>query len=469
MTATPERPVLNSQFIAGAIGPVLRGRGGTDREFRRAIIDSREARPYDLFVALAGERTDGHEHAAAAVAAGATGCILERIVEGTEGASRFYVDDTLLALQTLAAAWRQALPDLEVVGITGNVGKTTTKMIVARLLEPSYRVQVNPLNYNNEISVPLCLVELRPETERAVIEHGMYTTGEIALLCEWTKPRTGIVLNVGPVHLERAGSIETIALAKRELIEALPADAFALLNADDPLVAAMAPHTDATVTTFGTATDAQIRGHSVKSRGAKGFAFTLEVDGEQRELHVPLPGAHLLTNVLAAVAAAVVDDVPLDAIAAAVERLSIPLRLSVAPIGDGITLLDDTYNASPASMNAALDLLAEIPGRHVALLGDMRELGSEEDAAHQAIGERAGAELDLLFTIGDLGARIGEVAAAAGVETVHLKNKKDATDVLSERLRSGDVILIKASNALHVETVVADLKAALNDRPEERQ
>lgn len=460
-------PVLNSAFVAGALARLLRGRGGTDRTFGRAIIDSREARPGDLFVALAGERTDGHDHAAAAVAAGATGCLLGRIVEGTEGASRFYVDDPLLALQTLAAAWRQTLPNLEVLGVTGNTGKTTTKLIAAQLLEAKYAVQVNPLNYNNEISVPLCLLELRPETERAVIEHGMYTTGEIALLTEWTRPRSGIVLNVGPVHLERAGSIETIARAKRELIEALPASGHALLNADDPLVAPMAAHTAATVTTFGTANDAQVRGRDVESSGAKGFAFTLEIDGEQRQLRVPLPGTHLLSNVLASIAAAHVDDVPLDAIAAAVGRLSIPLRLSVSTLGDGVTLLDDTYNANPASMNAALDLLAELPGRHVALLGDMRELGSEEDRAHQLIGERAGAELDLLFTIGDLGQRIGEVAAAGGAEARHIENKTDAASVLAEQLQPGDAFLIKASNALHLETVVAELKTAMSKHTED--
>ena len=472
MTKTAH-PVLDSAFVADALGPQLRGRGGTDRTFKRAIIDSREAQAGDLFVALEGERTDGHDHAGAAIEAGATGCVLGRLVEGTEGASRFYVDEPLVALQTLAAAWRAALPDLQVIGVTGNVGKTTTKLIVAQLLERKYRVQVNPLNYNNEISVPLCLLELRPETERAVIEHGMYTTGEIELLCGWTRPRIGIVLNVGPVHLERAGSIETIARAKRELIEALPANGHALLNIDDPLVAEMAPHTAATVTTFGSAEDAQVRGHSVESEGAEGFAFTLEIDeavGDEieRRLHVPLPGAHLLSNVLAAIATALVDQVPLDEIAGAVEQLTIPLRLSVSTLGEGITLLDDTYNANPASMNAALDLLGEMPGRHVALLGDMRELGFEEDRAHVAIGERAGAELDLLFTVGDLGARIGEAAAASGLESVHIENQADAAGVLQERLRPGDAILIKASNALHLEMVVRDLQAAMGAPAEEQ-
>ena len=459
---------LDSAFVAGALAPLLRGRGGTDRTFTRAIIDSRIAQPGDLFVALPGEHTDGHDHAAAAVAAGATGCLLGRIVDGTEGASRFYVDDPLNALQTLGAAWREALSNLEVVAVTGNVGKTTTKLIAAQLLAPCYRVEVNPLNYNNEIGVPLCLLELPGDTERAVIEHGMYTTGEITLLTTWTHPRTGIVLNVGPVHLERAGSLEAIARAKRELIEALPATGHALLNIDDPVVAAMAPHTSATVTTFGTDEAAQIRGHSIESAGHEGFAFTLEIDGEQRRVKVPLPGAHLLSNVLAGIAAAVVDGVPLDQIVRAAEQLAIPLRLSVTPLTKEITLLDDTYNANPASMHAALDLLAEMPGRHVALLGDMLELGSEEAAAHQEIGERVASEVDLLFTIGDLGQRLSEIAAAAGVETQHLESKQPAAELLATRLEPGDTVLIKASNALHLETVVSDLKARMQTAAEER-
>jgi len=464
----PASPVLDSGFVARALGERLRGRGGSDRTFERAIIDSRAARVGDLFVALPGERTDGHLYAAAAVEAGATGCLLGRIVDETEEAARFYVDDPLDALQRIAAAWRDALPELHVVGVTGNVGKTTTKLITARLLAARYRVQASEHNYNNEIGVPLCLLELRPDTERAVIELGMYTTGEIAQLCEWARPRTGIVLNVGPVHLERAGSIEAIVRAKQELVEALPADGHAILNADDERVRGMAEHTAAEVTLFGTSEDAEIRGTDVESAGTDGFSFTLRALGEERRLRVPLPGGHLLSNVLAGIGAALAEGMTLDEVCGAVEALAIPLRLTVSELPGGITLLDDTYNANPASMRAALDLLAEVPGRHVALLGDMLELGSETEAAHRSIGERAAEEVDLLLTIGELGARIGEVARAAGAESVHLRTKEEAVAALSERLRPGDVVLIKASNALHLETVVRDLRIALTEGREAR-
>ncbi|MEX2373115.1 MAG: Mur ligase family protein, partial [Dehalococcoidia bacterium] len=290
MTA-PRGPVLDAAFVAAALGPRLRLRTGAlddSVRFERAVIDSREVRAGDLFVALPGERVDGHDFAAGAVEAGAAGVLLGRETPGVDGAAVFVVDEPLRALQHLGAAWRAAL-DLEVAGITGSVGKTTTKAIVAGVLGARYRVQANPLNYNNEISVPLCLLELRPETERAVIEMGMYTTGEIALLCQWARPRTGIVLNVGPTHLERAGSIEAIAQAKGELPAALPADGTAVLNIDDPYVRGMAEQTAAHVVWFGTADGADVRGSDIESDGDAGFSLTISADGESRRVRVPLP------------------------------------------------------------------------------------------------------------------------------------------------------------------------------------
>lgn len=468
----PHSPSLDSAFVKRVLASKLRGYEGPDQKFMRAIIDSREAKPNDLFVALSGARTDGHDHAAQAVESGASGCILKHTVDGTETASCFYVDDPLSALQMLAASWRAALPQLEVIGVTGNVGKTTTKLIVAHLLKSKYQVQVNPLNYNNEISVPLCLLELSPATERAVIEHGMYAKGEIELLCSWTRPQIGIVLNIGPVHLERAGSIEAIALAKRELIEALPANGYAILNIDDPLVAKIGADITAKVITFGTTERAQIRGHSVESHGVDGFSFTLavdsslseKIDGAERRLRVPLPGTHLLSNVLAGIATAVTEQVPLDAIGMTVEQLAVPLRLKISTIGNDITLLDDTYNASPASMHAALDLLAEMPGRHLALLGDMLELGSEEARAHQQIGERVADDLDFLFTIGKLGGQIGDAAVRTGLEAFHIENQADAARALITKLRPGDALLVKASNQLHLDDVVKELTTAMNSQ-----
>lgn len=453
-------PTLNSAFVRDALGESLREFAGPDAHFARAVIDSRRAQAGDLFVALPGERVDGHDFAAAAVAQGASGALLTHDVAGTERAARFIVPDTLTALQRTAVAWRDALASTQVVGVTGNVGKSTTKLITAAVLAARYRVQVNEANYNNEIGVPLCLLELRPETERAVIEMGMYTTGEIALLCRWTRPHIGIVLNVGPVHMERAGSLDAIARAKRELPESLTEDDHAILNADDPLVCAMAAHTRGRVWLFGTSADADVRGTVLASHGANGFECTIAYAGEEARVRVPLPGAHLLSNVLAAVTAGLADGVPFADCVRAIEALRIPTRIAVRTLPGDVTLLDDTYNASPAATIAALDLLAETPGRHLALLGDMLELGAVSEAEHARVGRHAAQRCDALFTVGDLATGIDAAARAAGlVASTHYPSKDAVVEALRAALRPGDVLLVKASRALALETIVRALES----------
>ncbi len=468
--ASGRGPVLDANFVARALGEALRERSGPEGPFRRAVIDSRRVEAGDLFVALRGERADGHDFAADAAARGAAGLLLERPPEGDlpGDPAVFVAADALAGLQRLAAAWREALEGLEVIGVTGNVGKTTTKLIASAVLERRYRVRSSALNYNNEIGVPLCLLELDPGIERTVIEHGMYTTGEIAQLCAWTRPRVGVVLNVGPVHLERAGSLEAIARAKRELVEALPDDGYALLNADDPVVAAMAEHTAARVLRFGTAEDAAVRGSELASHGAGGFSFTLEAGGERRRVHAPLPGAHLLPNVLAAAAVGLVEGVPFAEIVGALEALDVPLRLTVRCLPGGVTLLDDTYNASPAATRAALDLLGEMPGRRIALLGDMLELGELAEPSHEQVGRHAADRADALLTVGDLAATIARGAREAGLGDVRtLGSKAEAAAVLRALLRPGDALLVKGSRALALETVVEELEALLAGRPGE--
>jgi UDP-N-acetylmuramoyl-tripeptide--D-alanyl-D-alanine ligase len=452
---------LSSDFARMVLADELRAFEGPAASFPRAVIDSRRVEPGDLFVALPGEHADGHDYAAEAVSHGAAGVLLAREVPGTEQAACFIVNDPLTALQQLAVAWRDSLRTCEVVGVTGNVGKSTTKLITAAVLAQRYRVQVNEANYNNEIGVPLCLLELRPDTERAVIEMGMYTTGEIALLCSWTRPRTGIVLNVGPVHLERAGSLEAIARAKRELPESLPLGGHAVLNADDAVVRAMREYTSARVWFFGEADGADVRASKIASHGAKGFEFTLAYRNESAHVHVPLPGVHLVSNVLAAAAAGLADGVPFGDVVAALAALDIPTRLAIRELPGGVTLLDDTYNASPAATIAALNLLAETPGRHIALLGDMLELGELAEAEHDRVGAHAAGTCDVLLTVGDLAQRISTAAGAAGLRiTTHCSTKDEATELLRKELRAGDVLLVKASRALALETVVGALQAS---------
>ena len=463
ITAAPQ---LDSAFVAEALSDAIRSRCGPERAFDRVVIDSREVEVGDLFVALPGEHDDGHDFAADAVRRGASGVLLARAVDGLDGAMAadcacFLVPDALAALQRLAAAWRRALPATDVIGITGNVGKTTTKAITAELLATRYRVSASVASYNNEIGVPLALLAITPEIERAVLEMGMYTTGEIATLCEWARPRSGVVLNVGPTHLERAGSMEAIARAKRELIEALPAGGNAILNVDDAAVREMASHTAARVWFFGLGEAAQVRGGELSGRGVEGFDFTLTYDGSTRRIRVPLAGTHLVSNVLAAATVALSEGMTFNAVAEAIAGLHPTPRLRLAQLANGVTLIDDSYNANPASMEAALTLLEELPGRRLALLGDMRELGALADQSHDAVARRAAAVLDALFTIGPLAERLGDCARAAGLGAVrHLESKAAAVEALRAALRPGDTLLVKGSRALALEDVVRELEAA---------
>jgi UDP-N-acetylmuramoyl-tripeptide--D-alanyl-D-alanine ligase len=267
------------------------------------------------------------------------------------------------------------------------------------------------------------------------------------------------VLNVGPVHLERAGSMQAIIEAKRELVEALPAGGHAILNADDRDVRGMAQHTRARVWLFGAGPEAEVRGTELTSRGAAGFEFTLTAGSRSRRVNVPLPGAHLLSNVLAAAAVGLADGMSFDEVAEALEGLDVPLRLSVRRLPGEVTLLDDTYNANPASTLAALDLLSEMRGRRLALLGDMRELGELSDESHDRIGRRAAQVVEVLYTVGDLARRIAEGAREEGLEHVqHFESKQRALEKLHRDLRRGDILLVKGSRALELETVVRDLE-----------
>tara|TARA_B100000029_G_scaffold498123_2_gene566545 strand:- start:1498 stop:2931 length:1434 start_codon:yes stop_codon:yes gene_type:complete len=461
---TDKKPLFDSDLINEALGKDLQSRLGAKQTFKRAVIDSREVKSGDLFVALPGTITNGHLHAAAAIKAGANGCLLERHVEGTETGEIFFVNDTLNALQKIAAYWRRSLRDLTVIGVTGNVGKTTTKILTAELIASKYEVQFSKANYNNEIGVPLCLLELQPTTDFSVIEMGMYTTNEISLLCKWSKPTIGIVLNVGPVHLERAGSMENIIKAKQELVEALPENGVAILNSDDPAVRKMAEHTSANVIFIGQDPSAMIRGTQITSNGQNGFSFNLEIKNQKRKIQVPFPGKHLMTNLLAAIAVANTLGMDIDEIAEKIPNLDSTLRTKISTLPGNILLLDDTYNASPVSMHAAITLLSELPGRHFALLGDMLELGNESQKAHQEIGKFAAKNIDVLFTIGDLGLTISEAAHKFGnLEASHINERNTAAQIIANQLRPGDAILIKGSRGLRLETVVMELSKILSE------
>ena len=437
-------------------GLLVAGRGPVDITFAQACIDSREAQDGDLFFALAGERQDGHDFVARAIAAGAPAAVVERPLEAPGDAALLHVSDSLKALQQLAAWWRRR-HDAKVIAVTGSVGKTTCKELIASVLGYKYRVLKSEGNLNTEIGIPLSLLRLKKEHERAVLEFGMYARGDIALLSRIALPALGVVTNIGPVHLERLGSMGAITAAKAELVEALTADGTAVLNGDDARSAALASRTEARVVYYGLAAQCHVRASDVVSRGLKGIDFRLTAETASVDARLPLPGKHHVYAALAAAAVAIEEGMSLVDIADALAASRPELRSRVLPGLNGSTILDDSYNASPASMLAALDLLAELPARRIALLGEMRELGAAEEEGHRRVGARAGQACDLLIVVGERARLIAEAAGDGQAEVRCLSSNVMAIDALKNELRAGDHLLIKASRAMAFEEVVSAL------------
>ena len=447
------------RVVQGTAELLVAGRGPVDRAFNRGVIDSRQVQPGDLFFALRGEHQDGHDFVDDALARGAAGLVVERPLEAPPDVAVFQVSDSLSALQRLAAHWR-ARHDMRVVGVTGSVGKTTCKELIAAVLGTRWRMLKSPANLNTEIGLPLTLLELTPEHQRAVLEMAMYGPGEIDLLCRIARPQVGVVTNVGPVHLERLGSIDAIAAAKAELVTALPTDGVAVLNGDDPHVAAMASRTKAGVLLYGRSPQCDVRGRDLASRGLDGISFRLTYGGGSAEVEAHLPGRHHLHPALAAAAVALAEGMTLDEVAAALREARPELRLRVLTTPSGATILDDSYNASPQSMLAALDLLAELQGRRIALLGEMRELGTAEEEGHRQVGQRAAACADLVLVVGERARPLYEAARAAGpAEVRFLASTQEAAPILRDELQPGDYLLVKASRAVALESVVDALVA----------
>ncbi len=460
MLAVPDVWEGTKGVLVASRGPALSGaEGPVHAAFGRVVIDSREAQPGDLFFALRGERHDGHEFVGEALAAGAAGAVVERPLDAPGQAMLFQVSNTLEALQRLAAYWRRR-HDIRVVAVTGSVGKTTCKELVAAVLGHRYRVLKSEANLNTEIGVPLTLLQLTPEHQRAVLEFAMYAPGEIRLLSGIAAPQVGVVTNIGPVHLERLGSMATIAGAKAELVEALPAEGTAILNGDDPRVAGLAARTRARVLLYGQSPQCHVRGSELVSQGLDGISFRLTYGEASAPVSCSLPGRHHLYPCLAAAAVALTEGMALDEIADALAEARPDLRLRVLPGPNASTIIDDSYNASPASMLAALDLLAGMPRRRIALLGEMRELGAAEEEGHRQVGERAASACDLLLVLGEKARPLAEAALAAGLEDVRrLESAEAAVEALRAELGKGDHLLVKASRALALETVVDALVA----------
>jgi UDP-N-acetylmuramoyl-tripeptide--D-alanyl-D-alanine ligase len=443
-------------------GRVARGRAGGGTVFRAGCFDSRATSRDCLFFALKGER-DGHDFVADALARGASGAVVARIPEDApQEALLLLVADPLRALRDLADALRDRHP-IPAGGVTGSVGKTTTKEAAAAALGARYRVLRSPASFNNEIGVPITFLAQEPTHEVAVVEMGFYVPGEIADLCRLVRPQVGVVTAVPdrPPHFSRTPSVEAIARGKAELVEAIPADGIALLNADDARARAMAEHTRARVVLYGTAPDAALRATDIDLQGLEGTRFVARYGRDSAEVRFPLPGAHLVTSALAGVGLAVALGVPLEEAAIGVATLERPAhRMSVRRV-DSVTVIDDTYNASPAAVSAALQLLAAQRARRVAVLGDMLELGSLAQVAHREVGQLAAQSADVLIGVGELAAVAVHEAKRVGLREAHSAvDNAEALVLLRRTLSAGDVVLVKGSRALRMEEIVDALVAS---------
>jgi UDP-N-acetylmuramoyl-tripeptide--D-alanyl-D-alanine ligase len=467
VATTTSGPVLTfdaAQLAMAAGGRLLR-HGSVP--IAGGAVDSRRVAGGNVFFALPGERTDGHRFLEAAVAAGAaalvvSGPIPDERLDRLAAAGRVSiveVGDPAAALRALAASYRERFSPL-VVGITGSLAKTSTKELTATVLAERYDVLRSSGNENNEIGLPLTLLRLRPEHEAAVLEMGLYTTGEIALLADIARPSIGVVTAVRGVHLSRAGSVEAIEAGKRELVEALPPDGWAVLNADDPRVAAMAGHTRARVLTYGFAASASVRAEEVSSHGAAGMSFRLRLPVGSAAISMPTLGRHGVHNALAAAAVAACAGLSPDEIGRGLAReVSLEHRSQLLQVG-GWTILDDSYNASPDAVLAALDLLSGLPGRRIAVLGEMLELGAPAHAEHQRVGRHAAAIAERLVIVGDGAAGIAEGAIEAGLDAGQVEvvpGRDEALALLLSELREGDTILVKASRGAALDLLVSRL------------
>jgi UDP-N-acetylmuramoyl-tripeptide--D-alanyl-D-alanine ligase len=425
------------------------------------IADSRQAVPGSLFAALPGERADGHDFAPAAVAAGAVVVLATR----PAGVPALIVDDVPAALASLARAVLDRNGDLVVVGITGSSGKTTTKDLAAQLIE-TLGPTVSPRNsYNNEIGLPLTVLRVTGQTRYLIAEFSARAPGDIARLCAVAPPRLGAVLCVGHAHAGEFGSIEDVARAKAELPEALPPDGVALLNADDPRVLAMAGRTAARVVTFGRAAAAAVRADGVSVDEAGRPSFTLVTEEASAPVRLRLHGAHNVTNALAAAAVARELGISVAAIAAglsaAVARSRWRMEFTERP--DGVTVINDAYNANPEAMRAALGTLAVLARsrRAFAVLGYMTELGGQAREFHEQAGLLAAeAGLAGLIVVGDDAAPILSGARAHHSwhgELLAVPDAAAAVQAMQQRLRRGDVVLVKGSRAVRMERVALAL------------
>ena len=428
-------------------------------------IDSRTVRAGEVFFAVKGDRFDGHDFVQAALEKGAVAAVVRGDQQQRfEDKSRLLaVDDTLAALQMLATAVRKVWGK-PLVGVTGSAGKTTTKEAIAHVLASRFRVLKSEGNFNNHFGLPLMLLKLEPEHDVAVIEMGMSHAGEITALAKIAQPEIGVVTNVAPVHLEFFDSLAGIARAKYELIESLPPNGTAVLNADDEYVSQFGRDFKGRVILYGTAATADVRAENIESCGTEGARFDIITAGGREPALLPLVGAHNVLNAVAAVSVALARGLKLTEAVAALSTLKpADRRGQVLQVGN-ITVIDDCYNSNPKALNAMVDALANMKaGRRVVVAGEMLELGPAGEAMHREAGKHlAEKEIDVLVGVRGLAQAMVEGARQAGAKAEFVATPEEAGDWLARETRDGDVVLLKASRGVKLEKALEKWKSKIS-------
>jgi len=461
---------LTPAWVARAVGGTLIG-GEADREAGEVVIDSRMVAPGDLFVAIKGPRFDGHDFLADVLARGAAAAIVEkaRLRQGSGGAAALIeVDDTVKALQDLAHAVRMA-SGTKVIAITGSAGKTTTKETIAAFLERRKTVVKNKGNLNNHIGLPLSLLQTRTAPDVAVMELGMNHAGEISALVAIAEPDVRVWTNVGDAHLGFFASPDAIADAKAEILERASASTVLVSNADDPRVTARSKRFAGRTITFGVSESADVRAVAVDDRGLSGIRARVMTPAGEVVLESPLLGRGNLSNVLAATAVAVDSGIALDDIADAAARLQPAARRgAVVRLPNGVTVVDDSYNSSPAALATALGVITSASGakRKIAVLGEMLELGDHSVRLHADSGRVAAhSGIGRLYAIGGPPARaLAAAAIAAGMPdeaVTWFASSEEAAPVIAGAVEPGDLVLVKGSRGIRTEVVADRIKAQL--------
>jgi len=433
--------------------------GSTPETFHGISTDTRQLAPGSLFVALKGEHFDGNDFVGEAFERGAAAALVSR--EIPRAGPLLVVSDTLEALGSLAGAHRAPL-DTRVIAVTGSTGKTTTKEMIAAILSQGWRTARTPGNYNNEIGVPLALLDLDACYQAAVVELAMRGKGQIGYLARMARPQVGLITNIGLSHLELLGSREAIAEAKAELLAHLPEDGTAVLNADDDFFTFLKERSPSRVVSFGRSA-ADVCPEHIDIAGDGRVTFSLHASWGAHDISLRAAGRHHALNAAAAAAAAAAAGAPPEWIVAGLEAFeATDMRGRIAEAPGGFTVIDDCYNAAPDSMRVALELLADLPGnRKWAVLGDMKELGPLAVEWHREVGETA-ARMGItgLITVGELGRHIAEAARKRlpPQRVIEAADTAGAAQAAAERLQPGDVVLVKGSRAMKMEDIVARLR-----------